>query len=83
MCCWIHSKQRDVSTADSTVLWFKAGQPLVACEDEYLELEDAIFNKLKAAYLSPKALQGAFPWVKAHIKMAFDEAEEDTKAEKE
>jgi len=64
-----------VSTPDSTVLWFKAGQPLVACEDEYLELEDDIFAKLKNAYLSPKALQGAFPWVRHHINLAFEEAE--------
>ena len=69
----------DVSTADSTVLWFKVAQPLVACEDEYLELEDDIFNKLKNAYMSPKALQGAFPWVKHHINFAFDEAEESAK----
>ena len=68
-------KAIDVSTKDSTVLWFKAGQPLVACEDEYLELEDAIFTKLKNAYLSPNALQGAFPWVKHHINLAFEEAE--------
>ena len=65
----------DVSTPDSTVLWFKAGQPLVACEDEYLELEDAIFSKLKNAYLSPKALEGAFPWVRHHINLAFEEAD--------
>ena len=76
----------DVSTADATILWFKVGPLLVACEEEYLELEDALFDKLKNAYLSPKALQGAFLWVKAHIQMAFDEAEDvplDAKKKKE
>ena len=67
----------DVSTADAAILWFKVGPLLVASEDEFLELEDALFDKLKKAYLSPKALQGAFPWVKAHIQMAFDEASKD------
>jgi len=67
----------DVSTADAAILWFKVGPLLVASEDEFLELEDALFNKLKDAYLSPRALQGAFPWVKAHIQMAFDEASKD------
>ena len=67
----------DVSTADAAILWFKVGPLLVASEDEFLELEDDLFNKLKKAYLSPNALQGAFPWVKAHIQMAFDEASKD------
>ena len=67
----------DVSTADAAILWFKVGPLLVASEDEYLELEDDLFDKLKKAYLSPRALQGAFPWVKAHIQMAFDEASKD------
>lgn len=67
----------DVNAADALVLRVKVGEPLVNSDDEYLEMEDAIFTKLQNAYMSPKALEDVLPWVKAHIKLAFDEADDE------
>ena len=64
-----------VSMEAAPILWKKVGLALVGSDDEYLELEDAVFAKLKAAYWHPQALPAHLLWAKAYIAMGLTEAE--------
>ena len=74
-----------LSMPDSVVVW-KIGLRLVGYDKPAIDLEDADFNKLRAAYAHPQALLAAQGWMKANIGLALEAAEDvplDAKKTKE
>ena len=74
-----------LSMPDSVVVW-KIGLRLVGYDKPAIDIEDADYNKLKAAYNHPQALLMSQNWMKANIGLALDAAEDvplDAKKKKE
>jgi len=56
------------------VLW-NLGLRVVQCEGSAIDIEDADFEVLHAAYKHPQALPGAQNWYKANLGKALESAE--------
>jgi len=64
-----------LSTPDSVVIW-KIGLRLVNYRKATIDLENADFSKLQAAYNHPQALLTRANWVRANIGLALEAAED-------
>ena len=64
-----------LSTPDSVVIW-KIGLRLVDYSETTIDLENADYSKLQAAYNQPQALLTRANWVRANIGLALEAAED-------
>jgi len=73
-----------LAMGDSVIVW-RIGLRLVDHKKPTIDLEDADFSKLEAAYARPQALLAKENWVKANLGLAFEAVEDidlDTKKPK-